>query len=82
MSKRGHGIGGVALDKFWGTHVWEAIPWDLGFNRAAKVADDIFRYPFDGRSFLLVKLHHPSQGYPAEASHRILVAAGAAAECG
>lgn len=43
-----------------------------------KVADDIFRYPFEGRSFLLVKLHHPSQGYPAEASYRILAAVGAA----
>jgi len=62
----------------WGSRVWEAIPWDLGFGCAEKVTDDIFRYPFDGRSFLLVKLHHPSQGYPAEASHRILAAVGAA----
>ena len=62
----------------WGSRVWEAIPWDMGFGRAEKVTDDIFRYPFEGRSFLLVKLHHPSQGYPAEASHRILTAAGAA----
>ena len=62
----------------WGSRVWEAIPWDLGFGRAEKVADSVFRYPFDGRSFLLVKLHHPSQGYPAEASHRILAAVGAA----
>ena len=62
----------------WGSRVWEAIPWDLGFGRAEKVTDDIFRYPFEGRSFLLVKLHHPSQGYPAEASHHILAAAGAA----
>ena len=64
----------------WGSRVWEAIPWDLGFGRAEKVTDDIFRYPFESRSFLLVKLHHPSQGYPAEASHHILAAAGAAAE--
>ena len=59
--------------------MWEAIPWDLGFGRAEKVADSVFRYPFDGRSFLLVKRHHPSQGYPAEASHRLLAAAGVAA---
>lgn len=62
----------------WGSRVWEAIPWDLGFGRAGKVADSVFRYPFEGRTFLLVKLHHPSQGYPAEASHRLLAAAGAA----
>ncbi len=59
--------------------MWEAIPWDLGFGRAGRVSDAIFRYPFEDRSFLLVKLHHPSQGYPSEESHRILASVGAAA---
>lgn len=64
----------------WGSRVWNAIPWDLGFGKAEKVADDTFRYPFEGRSFLLVGLHHPSIGYPSDASHSLLAHAGAAVE--
>ena len=64
----------------WGDRVWNAIPWDLGYGKAEKVTDDIFRYPFDGRSFFLVGLHHPSIGYPSEESHRLLASVGAAAE--
>ena len=63
-----------------GSRVWNAIPWDLGFGKAEKVADDIFRYPFEDRSFLLVGLHHPSIGYPSDASHQLLARAGAAVE--
>lgn len=64
----------------WGSRVWNAIPWDLGFGKAEKVADDIFRYPFEGRSFLLVGLHHPSIGYPSDATNSLLARVGAAVE--
>lgn len=64
----------------WGSRVWNAIPWDLGFGKAEKVADDTFRYPFEDRFFLLVGLHHPSIGYPSDASHSLLARAGATVE--
>lgn len=64
----------------WGSRVWNAIPWDLGDGEADRVTDDIYRFRRGGRGFLLVKLHHPSQGYPFAASHAILQKAGVAPE--
>ena len=64
----------------WGDRVWNAIPWDLGYGKAEKVAESVFRYPFEDRTFLLLGLHHPSIGYPSEESHRLLASVGAAVE--
>ena len=64
----------------WGSRVWNAIPWDLGDGEADRVADGIYRFHRGGRDFLMVKLHHPSQGYPFEASHTILESAGVVPE--
>ncbi|MBR4612274.1 MAG: hypothetical protein IKO40_06105, partial [Kiritimatiellae bacterium] len=56
--------------------VWNAIPWDLGYGEAEKVDDYIYRFFYDDYDFLLVKVHHPSMGYPSEKSHRRLAKAG------
>jgi hypothetical protein len=64
----------------WGSRVWNAIPWNLGDGEADRVTDDIFRFRRSGHEFLLVKLHHPSQGYPFAASHAILQKAGVVPE--
>lgn len=62
----------------WGSRVWNAIPWDLGFGKAEQMADSIVRYPFEGGSFILLGLHHPSIGYPSNDSHQLLARVGAA----
>jgi len=60
----------------WGSRVWNAIPWDFGDGEADCVADGVYRFPRGGRDFLMVNLHHPSQGYPFAVSHAILENAG------
>ncbi len=50
---------------FWGNHVYEAIPLDLGDGDAERddEYDAVYRYSYNGRAFTAIFTRHPSQGF-------------------
>ena len=51
----------------WGVRVWRALPWrDFTFDEAQST-DNVKKCNCQGKSFILMHVHHPSLGYDREA---------------